>query len=70
LSRFGIITPRLVLALLAYVALAFMAWRTMEDDNIRIVTFVILALFVFRTVAHAVREQQVKQDGSEQDLRE
>jgi heme exporter protein D len=60
-----IITPRLVLALLAYVALAFMVWRTMEDDRIRLVTFVILALFAFKTVLHAVREQQARQDDSE-----
>jgi hypothetical protein len=65
LSRLGIITPRLVLALLAYVALAFMAWRTMEDDRIRLVTFAILALFAFRTIVHAVREQQMKPDGSD-----
>ena len=54
-----------MLALLAYVALAFMAWRTMEDDKIRLVTFVILALFVFRTIMHAFREQHIRQDGSE-----
>jgi hypothetical protein len=65
LSRLEIITPRLVLALLAYVALAFMAWRTMEDDRIRLVTFAILALFAFRTIVHAVREQQMKPDGSD-----
>ena len=65
MSRLEIITPRLVLAMLAYVALGFMAWRTMEDDRIRLVTFAILALFAFKTVLHAVREQQAKQDGSE-----
>ena len=50
---------------MAYVALAFMVWRTMDDDRIRLVTFVILALFAFKTFLHAVREQQSKQDGSE-----
>jgi hypothetical protein len=65
LSRLQIISPRLMLALLAYVALALMAWRTMEDDRIRLVTFAILALFAFRTVLHAVREQQAKQNDSE-----
>ena len=53
-----------MLALLTYVALAFMVWRTMSDDRIRLVTFAILALFAFKTVLHAVREQQAKQDGS------
>ena len=65
MSRLEIITPRLVLALLAYVALAFMVWRTMEDDRIRLVTFAVLALFAFKTVLHAVREQQARQDDSE-----
>jgi membrane protein implicated in regulation of membrane protease activity len=60
-----IITPRLVLALLAYVSLAVMVWWTMQDDRIRLVTFAILALFAFKTVLHAVREQQARQNDSE-----
>jgi len=58
LNRSGIITPRLLLTLGAYVAIALMVWRTMDDDKIRLVTFAILALFAFRTVMHAVREHQ------------
>jgi hypothetical protein len=58
LSSSGIITPRLLLTLGVYVALGLMAWRTMDDDKIRLVTFVVLALFAFRTVMHAVREHR------------
>ena len=46
---------RLALALLAYAFLAFLVWRTMEPDKIRLVTFAILGLFALRTITHAVR---------------
>jgi hypothetical protein len=56
--RFALAVPirlRLALALLAYAVLGFLAWRTMQPDKIRLVTFAILALMAVRTVTHGIR---------------
>ena len=46
---------RLVLALLGYAVIGFLAWRTMQPDKLRLVTFAILGLMAFRTVTHGMR---------------
>ena len=46
---------RLILALVAYVVLGMLAWRTMQPDKIRLVTFAILGLLALRTITHAAR---------------
>ena len=40
---------RLALALVAYVVLAVLAWTTIGDQRIRLVTLAILAMFALRT---------------------
>jgi uncharacterized membrane protein YeiB len=74
--RFAFAVPnklRLVLALLAYAFLAFMAWRTMQPDKIRLVTFAILGLMAFRTVTHGIRmhrESEAEKAAGEEQLRD
>jgi hypothetical protein len=43
---------RLLLALAAYVALGILAWTTLSDQRIRLVTLAILAMFALRTWVH------------------
>ena len=42
-------TKRLVLALLAYAAIAVLALKTLDDPRIRAVTLLILAMFALKT---------------------
>ena len=42
-------TKRLVLALLAYAAIAVLAIRTLDDPRVRGITLAILAMFAVRT---------------------
>ena len=44
-----VVTKRLVLALAAYVALAALAFATLPDQKIRLVTLAILAMFAVKT---------------------
>jgi len=41
---------RLALALTAYVVLGALAWTTLTDEKLRLVTLLILALFAVKTV--------------------
>jgi hypothetical protein len=43
------VTKRLALALLAYVAIAVLAFRTLDDARVRGVTLAVLAMFAIRT---------------------
>ena len=52
---------RLALALLAYAVLGFLAWRTMQPDKVRLVTFAILGLMAVRTVTHGIRMKRESQ---------
>ena len=45
----GATLNRLTLALLAYVALAVLAWTTLSDERIRLLTLAILAMFAVKT---------------------
>ena len=49
---------KLLLALAAYAFLALMAWRTLENANIRLGTIAFLVLLALKTVLHFYREQQ------------
>ena len=64
--RFALSVPiklRLVLALFAYALLGFLAWRTMQPDKVRLVTFAILGMMAFRTVTHGIRMNRESQEG-------
>ena len=41
---------RLALALLAYVVLAALTWKTITDEKLRLATLVVLALFAVKTI--------------------
>ena len=41
---------RLAMALAAYVILAVLAWTTLSDEKLRLVTLLILALFAVKTI--------------------
>jgi hypothetical protein len=41
---------RLAMALAAYVVLAVLAWTTLADEKLRLVTLLILALFAVKTI--------------------
>ena len=43
---------RLAVALTAFVALGILAWMTLSDQRIRLVTLAVLAMFALRTWAH------------------
>jgi hypothetical protein len=43
---------RIALALAAYVVLAVLAWTTIDDQRIRLVTLAILAMFAVKTLLH------------------
>jgi hypothetical protein len=43
---------RLSIALAAYAVIAVLAWTTLDDTRIRLVTLAILAMFAVRTVIH------------------
>jgi hypothetical protein len=40
---------RLVIALMAYVALAVLTWITIQDERIRAITFALLGMFALKT---------------------
>ena len=41
---------RFWLAMVAYVAIAVLAWNTLTDEKLRMATFAVLALFAVKTV--------------------
>ena len=51
---------RLVIAMAAFVALGILAWTTLSDQRIRLVTLAILAMFALKTW---VRRKEVVPDG-------
>ena len=44
-----LVTKRLLIALLAYAAIAVLAFKTLDDPRVRGVTLVILAMFAVKT---------------------
>jgi len=68
LKQAGVITRRLILAFVAYIALAALIWTTMDAGAVstpvgripfRTLTLAILGLLALRTVMHAIREHQM-----------
>ena len=54
---------RFWLAMVAYVAIAVLAWRTLDDEKLRMATLVVLALFAVKTV---VRRKDVIHAGGDE----
>jgi hypothetical protein len=56
---------RFWLAMAAYVAIAVLAWRTLDDEKLRLATFAVLALFAVKTIVRRkdVIHPGVKADG-------
>jgi hypothetical protein len=52
---------RLLLAMGAFVALGILAWTTLSDERIRLVTLAVLAMFALKTWLH--RKDAVHPDG-------
>jgi hypothetical protein len=58
---------RLLSAFFAYAALGALAYKTLPDERIRLVTFAILALFAVKTWLHRhdVMDREGRNNGSE-----
>jgi len=54
---------RFTMAMVAYVAIAVLAWRTLDDEKLRLATLAVLALFAVKTV---VRRKDVLHAGSDE----
>ena len=56
---------RFTMAMVAYVAIAVLAWRTLDDEKLRLATFAVLALFAVKTVVRRkdVVHPDAKADG-------
>ena len=50
------------IAMVAYVVLGFLAWQTLSDEKLRLVTVVILAFFALRTWLHWRHERLNRAD--------
>jgi hypothetical protein len=57
---------RLAIALAAYVVIGVLAWTTLGDERIRLVTLAILAMFAVKTL---VRRKDVMHPDGENDSR-
>ena len=60
---------RLIVALAAYTVLGMLAWRTMQPDKIRLVTFAILGLLALRTIIHAARMKREAREEAQEGIR-
>ncbi len=54
---------RFWLAMVAYVAIAVLAWNTLTDEKLRMATLVVLALFAVKTVVR--RKDAIHAGGDE-----
>ena len=54
---------RFILAMIAFVVLGLLTWRTITDENLRMATFAVLALFAVKTVLR--RNDVMHRDGAE-----
>ena len=57
---------RLLFAFAAYAALGALAYKTLPDERIRLMTFAILALFAVRTWLH--RGEVMHRDGTDREV--
>jgi len=58
---------RFAMAMVAYVAIAVLAWNTLTDEKLRLATLAVLALFAVKTVVRRkdVMHPDAKADGGE-----
>ena len=58
---------RFAMAMVAYVAIAVLAWNTLTDEKLRMATLAVLALFAVKTLVRRkdVIHPDAKTDGSE-----
>ena len=58
---------RLLIAAVAYAGLGVLAYKTLPDERIRLMTFAILALFAVRTFLHRreLMQDERKDDGAD-----
>ena len=58
---------RLLIAAAAYAVLGVLAYKTLPDERVRLMTFAILALFAVRTFLHRreLMQSERKHDGAE-----
>ena len=54
---------RLALALVAYAVLGVLTWKTITDEKLRLVTFLVLALFAVKTILR--RKDVMHPDGED-----
>jgi len=54
---------RFTMAMVAYVAIAVLAWNTLTDEKLRLATLAVLALFAVKTV---VRHKDVMHSGGDE----
>ena len=54
---------RFTMAMVAYVAIAVLAWNTLTDEKLRMATLAVLALFAVKTI---VRRKDVLHAGSDE----
>ncbi len=54
---------RFTMAMVAYVAIAVLAWNTLTDEKLRLATLAVLALFAVKTV---VRRKDVMHSGGDE----
>ena len=58
-----VVGTRLALALVAYLVLGVLAWTTITDEKIRLVTLLILALFAVKSILR--RKDVMHPDGDD-----
>ena len=61
---------RLWLALVIYAALALLAWFTLSDQRVRLITVAILAMFAIRTLTFSKRYPESTERGVNEHDRE
>ena len=54
---------RFAMALAAYVVLAVLAWTTLTDEKLRLVTLAVLALFAVKTIVRRKDVMHPDEDG-------
>jgi hypothetical protein len=57
------LVKRLLIAMAAFVALGVLAWTTLSDQRVRLVTLAVLAMFAVKTWVR--RKEAVRPDGEE-----
>ena len=56
---------RLLIALGFYVFLGVLAWQTLENDRVRLITLLVLGMFAVRTLVAHVRQRREAEEVSD-----